>query len=42
MIFWRFTHHTRMSDGDFVRALSDLAERTDQFAYPIEYITPGS
>ena len=42
MIFWRFAHHARMSDGDFVRALEALAERTDNFIYPIEYITPGS
>lgn len=41
MIFWRFAHHARMSDGDFVRALEGLAERTDAFVYPIEYITPA-
>jgi hypothetical protein len=41
MIFWRFAHHARMSDGDFVRALEDLAERADHFVYPIEYVTPG-
>jgi hypothetical protein len=41
MIFWRFAHHARMSDGDFVRALEELAERADHFIYPIECITPG-
>ena len=41
MIFWRFAHHARMSDGAFVRALEELAGRTDPFSYPIEYITPS-
>lgn len=42
MVFWRFAHHARMSDGDFVRALEELADRADAFRYPIEYITPKS
>lgn len=41
MVFWRFVHHSRMSDGDFVSALEELAARPDAFAYPIEYIKPG-
>ncbi len=40
MVFWSFAHHARMSDGDFVRALEDLAGRDDAFRYSIEYITP--
>ena len=40
MVFWRFAHHARMSDGDFVGALEELANRDDAFRYSIEYITP--
>lgn len=40
MVFWRFAHHARMSDGDFVRALEELASSRDAFRYPIEYIKP--
>jgi hypothetical protein len=40
MVFWKFAHHMRMSDGDFVRALQELAQRDDAFRYSIEYITP--
>jgi hypothetical protein len=40
MVFWRFAHHMRMSDGDFVRALEALSRRPDAFAYSVEYIKP--
>ncbi len=40
MVFWGFAHHSRMSDGDFVRALEELAAKPDAFAYAIEYIKP--
>jgi hypothetical protein len=40
MVFWRFTHHSRMSDGDFIRALEELAGKPDAFAYSIEYLKP--
>jgi len=42
MVFWRFTHHTRMSDGDFVSALEALSRNPDAFAYSIEYIKPSA
>jgi hypothetical protein len=42
MVFWRFAHHGRLSDGDIVRALIALAENPAAFAYPIEYIKPSS
>lgn len=41
MVFWRFAHHARMSDGDFVAALEALSGNPDAFAYPIEYIKPS-
>jgi len=40
MVFWSFAHHSRMSDGDFVRLLEELASRPGAFAYSIEYIKP--
>jgi hypothetical protein len=40
MVFWRFAHHGRMTDGDFVRALDELADRSGAFGYSIEYIKP--
>jgi hypothetical protein len=30
----------RMSDGDFIAALDEIARKPNAFAYPIEYITP--
>lgn len=42
MVFWKQTHHARMSDGDFIRALEELSRKPDAFAYPIEYIRPKS
>ena len=29
-----------MSDGDFIRALEELSQRSDAFSYSIEYIKP--
>jgi hypothetical protein len=40
MVFWKHKHHERMSDGDIVRALEELARKPNAFAYPIEYIKP--
>jgi hypothetical protein len=40
MVFWRFSHHERMSDGDFIDAFEDLAAKPDAFVYLIEYIKP--
>lgn len=40
MVFWRFAHHSRLSDGDIVRAIVALAESQAAFTYPIEYIKP--
>lgn len=40
MVFWKFAHHARMSDGDFVAALEEVANRPDAFRYSIEYIKP--
>ena len=40
MVFWKQAHHARMSDGDFIMALEDLARKANSFSYPIEYITP--
>lgn len=40
MVFWKHKHHERMSDGDFIAALEELAAKHDAFAYPIEYIKP--
>jgi hypothetical protein len=40
MVFWKHKHHERMSDGDIIRALEELARKPNAFAYPIEYIKP--
>lgn len=40
MIFWKHKHHQRMSDGDVIRALEELATKPGVFADPIEYIKP--
>jgi hypothetical protein len=40
MVFWKQAHHVRMSDGDFIRALEELSQRSDAFSYSIEYIKP--
>jgi hypothetical protein len=40
MVFWRFRHHERMSDGDFIEAFEELAAKPGAFAYSIEYIKP--
>ena len=42
MIYWWQPHHGRMSDGDFIRAIIELASKPDAFAYPVEYIKPKS
>lgn len=42
MVFWKFAHHARMSDGDFVDAFEDIAATPDAFTYPIQYIKPKS
>jgi len=41
LIFWIQAHHARMSDGDFIRAIIELASKPDAFAYPIEFIKPA-
>lgn len=40
MVFWKHKHHERMSDGDIVRELEEIARKPNAFAYPIEYIKP--
>lgn len=41
MVFWRFSHHQRLSDGDVVRQLEAIAGNPVAFGYPIEYVKPG-
>lgn len=41
MACWPQRHHQRMSDGDFIAALEQLAATTGAFAYAIEYIKPA-
>ena len=40
MIFWKQLHNRRMSTGDFIRRLEDLAREDEPFPYAIRYITP--
>jgi len=40
MACWPQKHHQRMTDGDFIAALEELAANPDAFAYPIQYIKP--
>jgi hypothetical protein len=40
MIYWKLEHCRKMSDGDFVEALEEIAAKPGAFAYPIEYIKP--
>ena len=40
MVFWRLERHRKMSDGDFVRAFENIANKPSAFTYPIEYIKP--
>lgn len=40
MVFWKQAHHARMSDGDFIMALEEIARKPNAFSYPIEYVTP--
>ena len=41
MVCWPQKHHQRMSDGDFIAALEQLAADPNAFAYPISYIKPA-
>jgi hypothetical protein len=34
-------HHRRMTDGEFIAALVELASSPDRFAYRVQYIKPG-
>ena len=40
IVCWPQRHHQRMTDGDFVDALEELARDPHAFAYPIRYIKP--
>jgi len=40
MVCWPQRHHQRLTDGDFIAALEDLARDPLAFAYPIRYIKP--
>jgi hypothetical protein len=42
MSCWPQRHHQRMTDGDFIAALEELAREQTAFAYPIRYIKPGA
>ncbi len=41
MVCWPQKHHQRMTDGDFIAALEQLAAEPNAFAYPIRYIKPA-
>ena len=40
MVCWPQKHHQRLTDGDFIAALEDMARDPLAFAYPIRYIKP--
>jgi hypothetical protein len=40
MAYWKARHLEKMSDGDIIHALEEIAAKPDAFAYPIEYIKP--
>jgi hypothetical protein len=40
LMFWPQEHVRRMSDGDIIRKIEELAEQDSPFAYPIVRIKP--